>query len=267
MKAMMSALLLGVATSFCLPADLLAQASTQGNDPRQYNDEQVSTVILHDDSLFWQGYNRCDMQGMKTFVADDVEFYHDKGGTTFTADSLLAALKNGLCKDQTQYALRREALAGSVHVYTLRSNGAVYGAIISGQHLFYIKQPGKDEFADGLARFTHLWLFKDGAWKMTRVLSYDHGPAPYINKRQEVSVSEDVLKTYLGKYKGPQSGMGEVILADGHLLLVINTDRVPLFAAGQGVFFVKERDLTFTFGEGKMVVREHGAIAEELIKQ
>jgi hypothetical protein len=30
----------------------------------------------------------------------------------------------------------------------------------------------------GVAKLIHLWQFKDGAWKITRVISYDHGPAP-----------------------------------------------------------------------------------------
>ena len=260
MKAILLALLLGFATSAFTPASLLAQD----------NDAQVSAVILHDDSLFWQAYNNCNIQGMKMFLTDDVEFYHDKGGSTFGADSLMASIRTGLCRDQTQYALRREALEGSVHVYPLRKAGVVYGAVISGQHLFYIKQPGKDEYVDGLARFTHLWLLRDGSWKMARILSYDHGPAPYINKRQEVSVSDDILKSYVGKYKGPQSGLGDVVLETGHLVLVLGTNRIPLTAAGAGVFFMKERDLTFTFVQGtpvKLVVREHGAVAEELIRQ
>ena len=53
----------------------------------------------------------------------------------------------------------------------------VYGAILSGEHVFYVRQKGKPEVLDGRAKFTHLWLLKDGVWKMSRVLSYDHGPA------------------------------------------------------------------------------------------
>jgi hypothetical protein len=58
-----------------------------------------------------------------------------------------------------------------------------YGAILTGEHVFYILEKGKSERLDGLAKFTHVWRFKDNEWKMHRVLSYDHGPAPYINKR------------------------------------------------------------------------------------
>ena|SRR5215204_3160542 len=30
----------------------------------------------------------------------------------------------------------------------------------------------------GVAKFIHLWQYKDGAWKITRGISYDHAPAP-----------------------------------------------------------------------------------------
>ena len=59
----------------------------------------------------------------------------------------------------------------------LRNGDTVYGAIVAGEHLFYVRPPDKPEFLDGRARFVSLWLLKDGAWKMARLLSYDHGPA------------------------------------------------------------------------------------------
>ncbi|MEO5562532.1 MAG: nuclear transport factor 2 family protein, partial [Chitinophagaceae bacterium] len=42
--------------------------------------QNSSKTIVSFDSLFWTGYNNCDTGLMKRFIADDVEFYHDKGG-------------------------------------------------------------------------------------------------------------------------------------------------------------------------------------------
>ena len=133
----------------------------------------LTKIILHHDSLFWQAYNACDIDKMKTFLTDDVEFYHDKGGLTTTSNGLMAAIRKGICSNDN-WRLRREALPATVHVFPL--NG--YGAILSGQHYFYINEKGKPEFRDGLARFTHVWQLKDNQWKMARILSYDHMPAP-----------------------------------------------------------------------------------------
>ncbi len=47
-----------------------------------------------------------------------------------------------------------------------------YGALETGVHRF--NHPGHPEIDQGEGRFIHLWQFKDGAWKITRVISYDH---------------------------------------------------------------------------------------------
>ena len=136
----------------------------------------VSTAVLQRDGAFWKAYNACDVPAMAAFFTEDVEFYHDRGGPTLGHPAFVAALKEGLCGNPDS-TLRREAVDGTVHVFPLKKNDVVYGAILSGEHVFYVRQKGKPELLDGRAKFTHLWLLKDGVWKMSRVLSYDHGPA------------------------------------------------------------------------------------------
>lgn len=135
--------------------------------------EKVKNTILHLDSLFWKAYNRCDVEEMKTFFTDDLEFYHDKNGLTLSKTKLFESIRSGLCGNPDWW-LRRKAVDGSLQVYPLDN----YGAILTGEHVFYINETGKKERLDGLARFTHVWLLTDDGWKMHRILSYDHGPAP-----------------------------------------------------------------------------------------
>jgi hypothetical protein len=119
-----------------------------------------------------------------------------------------------------------------------------------------------------MARFFHVWLLKDGTWKMASVTSYDHHEAPYENKRKEVPLPPNVLERYVGKYDGPDSGT-LVVSRDGNLLSLADGDKkYVLHPESENVFFTTDRDLTFEFvKEGskvsKMVVREHGAVAEE----
>ena len=138
--------------------------------------DDPSSAIVSRDASFWRAFNACDQPAFPDFFTEDVEFYHDKGGPTLGRDALLASLKNGVCGPD-QARIRREAVAGSVRVFPLRKDGVVYGAILDGEHLFYLAQKDGSEHLDGRARFTHLWLLKDGAWLMCRILSYDHGPA------------------------------------------------------------------------------------------
>ncbi|HYO83979.1 MAG TPA: hypothetical protein VES20_21425, partial [Bryobacteraceae bacterium] len=64
----------------------------------------------------------------------------------------------------------RELVAGSLEAHYMKG----YGAIQIGVHRF--KHPKSGE-PDGIARFVHLWHFKDGSWKITRALSFDHKAA------------------------------------------------------------------------------------------
>jgi hypothetical protein len=209
---------------------------------------------------------------MKVFLTTDCEFYHDKGGPTMGLDALMQTIANGLCKEPDNYALRREAVPGTVHVYPLHKDGIIYGAVISGEHVFYVRQSGKTEYLDGQARFTHLWLLTDGKWKMARILSFDHHPATYISQKTVITLPDSVLVSYAGKYKGPQN-IVEIKTEGEKLVLFMGEKTMPLYPETTTRFFSKERDLTFEFtkdtttGHQKMIVREHGAVAEELVKE
>lgn len=129
--------------------------------------------IRENDSLFWIAYNQCDYEGMHEFIADDVEFYHDKGGIQKGWETFIQTTKKNLC-ERKNWKLRREAVPASYRIFQMEDKGKVYGAILTGEHKFYITESGKPEFYSGIAKFTHLWLLKNGKWKMSRILSYDH---------------------------------------------------------------------------------------------
>jgi hypothetical protein len=136
------------------------------------DDQKVTALIVEQDRLFWQAYNTCDAESFRRFITEDVEFYHDKGGVTLGIDALTESFKKNLCGGSNK--VRREAVPGSIKVSLLRNGKEIYGAVMSGEHLFYLTQPGRPESLDGRANFTHLWLIKNGTAKMARVLSYDH---------------------------------------------------------------------------------------------
>lgn len=260
---------------FAIPTCVQAQDADSREDP------QLTSVILHRDSLFWQAYNSCNVEAMQRFFTDDMEFYHDRGGSTAGLDAFTANTRKGICGSDTIH-IRREAIAGTVQVFPMRKSGVVYGAILIGDHRFYVKAGSKPEFLDGQAKFTHLWLLKDGAWKMSRVLSYDHGPAHYVNLRTEISLPDTLLRHYTGTYKGSQNNI-RVEVDGSHLVLSTGNNKFAIYAEAKDRFFLRERDLTFTFnsiaiqdshsstgldkGSQKLVVRENGNIAEELVKQ
>lgn len=215
------------------------------------------------DSIFWVAYNKCDVETMASFIADDVEFYHDRAGVTRSKALLIPAFSNGLCGNPNS-RLRREAIEGSVQVFPMDN----YGAIITGEHIFYVKEPGRDEYLDGYGKFAQLWQHTDGSWKMTRILSYDHKAPPYINKRKAVTVAKEKLIDYAGNYQSGHAGVFTVECDDQSLRVVGTNLTLSIYPENDHLFFAKDRDLQFEFiRSGRkishLIVYEKGARVEE----
>ncbi len=127
--------------------------------------EELYKTIAGLDSAFFDSYNTCDLKKFESFISEDIEFYHDKGGLTTSRSQLVESIKNNICGK-----VRRELIKGSLQVFHI----ANYGAIETGEHYFYNAAEGKSGKPTGIAKFYQLWQWKDGQWKMTRIFSYDH---------------------------------------------------------------------------------------------
>lgn len=137
------------------------------------NSDLYKTIMSKDSLLFEVGFNRCDISQFENLMSEDLEFYHDKSGTS-NKEEFLYNLRNGLCSRPDTYQSRRELLKESIEIYPLFTNDSLYGAIQNGTHRFYEKIAGKKERFASSAKFTHLWLLENGEWKLTRSLSYAH---------------------------------------------------------------------------------------------
>lgn len=227
---------------------------------------KISRAIYHNDSLFWEAYNQCDIERMATFLTDDVEFYHDKGGPIYTLEKFKENIRTGLC-GKSDWHLRREELPGTVKVFAMNN----YGGLISGEHVFYVSD-GKKETLDGHGKFMQLWKFENNQWKMSRILSYDHGPAPYINKRTEITVSGKILKKYEGQYTSSRAG-SVMVKAELNTLKISSTNlQLTIYPETENKFFAKDRDLQFEFlydhdKKMKLIVYEKGNAVEEINRE
>ena len=128
------------------------------------------------DSEYWKAFNECQVQKMASMNTDDLEFYHDKGGIEKGVAIFAESVAKNIC-GRPDLKVRREAVAESLRFYPMRDGDKLYGAIVTGEHLFYRTRKGGAETLGGRAQFTHMLLLKDGQWKVSRVLSFDHGPA------------------------------------------------------------------------------------------
>lgn len=239
--------------------------SQNQNEPNQ----ELEATIKHHDSIFWKGFNACDLETMKNYVSDDLEFYHDKNGLSLGAETFIKTTEKNLCSNKSNWQLRREVIEGTIKIYPIKN----YGAIISGEHQFYITENKKPEYLDGIAKFTHVWHLKNNEWKMTRVLSYDHKAPPQNTDKKEILLSNNTLNTFIGEYEAPNTGT--IIISKIDKTLKIKTkDMVAIvYPQTKSLFFHKEMPLTFEFIENnkgeifKMIVREQGKIVEEAIKK
>lgn len=131
------------------------------------NQAELEKTITALDTALFDAYNHCDLQKFASFIDENIEFYHDKAGNIFGRAPLTEAIKNNICGKVT-----RELVPGTLQIFPMKG----YGALEIGVHRFH--HPGQeDAIGVGEANFIHLWQFKDGAWKVTRVISYDHRAA------------------------------------------------------------------------------------------
>lgn len=161
-------------TAFPAIAFFLFFQFTYGQNIADYDPERLEVfemLRLKDSLLFDQGFNHCDTAQLRILVSDDLEFYHDQSGIQTSKEMFIKGIA-GLC--HMDYKPTRELDEASLEVHLLKNNGKLYGAIQKGIHAFYGEEDGKPKYLTSTAKFTHVWILEEGAWKLKRVLSYDH---------------------------------------------------------------------------------------------
>ena len=144
-----------------------------GFSQEEKNSELYKTIMSKDSLLFNVGFNTCDISQFENLFSDDFEFYHDQDSIS-NKELFLVNLKNGICLPGKNYKVRRDLKPGSTEIYPLTKNGALYGALQNGTHQFFEISPGQEDKPGSIAKFTHIWLLKNGVWKLARSFSYDH---------------------------------------------------------------------------------------------
>ena len=170
-------MLAGLLAILCLPPCGVSAADARSVQAGEASADSVAVspqTSLHAtvaalDSAVFDAFNRCSdpaqLERHAAYFAEDVEFYHDTGGVTWTREAMLDNTRTHVCGH-----FSRELVPGTLKVYPIRD----FGAIAQGTHRFCQFATGQCE---GLADFTMIWRHRDGAWQLTRVLSYGHRAA------------------------------------------------------------------------------------------
>jgi hypothetical protein len=128
--------------------------------------KELFDTIAHMDSVMFGAFNAHDLDRLKTTFSEDLEFYHDKGGLADYKQSMENF--KSLFERNKNTGLRRDLVKGSLEVYPIKD----YGAVEICAHRFCHVENGKDDC--GTFKNIMIWQKKDGQWKVTRVISYDH---------------------------------------------------------------------------------------------
>jgi hypothetical protein len=131
------------------------------------NQADLDKVIMALSLALFDAYNRCDLEAFRSFLAEDIEFYHDQGGITLGATALTDSVNKNICGGD----VRRDLVPGTFQANYMKG----YGAVELGTHRFV--HP-KSNNPTGEGKYISLWQYKDGKWKITREISYDHHQAP-----------------------------------------------------------------------------------------
>ena len=137
----------------------------------------TKAIAARDAELFALFFTGCDPARLRTMLAPDVEFYHDKGGFIFRNAEAMVADYAKECAARAKpdaWRSRRVLVAATLHVDPVPS----YGAIEDGEHYFYERKGDGPEKRVGYGRFTMVWTLAPDGWRLSRILSFDHRPAP-----------------------------------------------------------------------------------------
>ncbi|WP_421809702.1 DUF4440 domain-containing protein [Flagellimonas sp.] len=251
-------------------AIMLLSLSLQGQVAK--DTELYKTLKSKDSILFDAAFNQCDVPTLESLFTEDFEFYHDRGGFTDGREAFLKSVRENCARrnpSEPQNS-KRILVDGSLEVYPLYKDGELYGAIQHGVHTFEFLNDRKEYQKGDIAKFTHVWLLKDGQWKVKRELSYDHHAQ--TASKEAIVLSDSTLSSYVGDYESPQAGKVTITKDSDHLLLQSNGFEANLYPEAVNTFFLKERGTKFKFIKdnghevSKMIILENDTVVDEAKK-
>ena len=151
---------------FLLSFTICTSAFTQSQNEKKVANTQIELFnkVANLDSLLFAAYNSKNLDLMKTYFTNDLEWYQDNGGL-IDFEKVFINFKSIFERD---YDLKRNLIRESLEVHPIEG----YGAIEIGKHQFKHIENGKLEI--GTFKFLMIWKNDNGNWKISRVISYDH---------------------------------------------------------------------------------------------
>lgn len=223
---------------FGLPLLILLSLHTFSQKSGTLYDE----IFRVDSLLFSTAQKDCDLETYEDFLAEDFEYFHDKGGFTPSKEAEMADMAIFCGEEQrTRQPLRRELIKSSLEVFPMDN----YGALEFCDHIFYLQINDGTEKLIGSGKMTAIWKRENNEWKVARIISYDHQPLA------EIELADETLKQYVGDYLLPDRVVN--IKKEGKLLRVtdINEGKAgwtkELFPQAENKFYLNYENVVYEF--------------------
>ncbi|MBH8558003.1 nuclear transport factor 2 family protein [Hymenobacter negativus] len=126
--------------------------------------EELYQTVARLDTEMFAAFNAHDVNKLMSYFADNLEFYHDKGGL-----SNFTQTKEGFTRLFAQSPdITRTLVTGTLEVYPVKE----YGAMHIATQRFCHQENGRQDC--GNSKFVMVWQQQADTWRITRVVSYDH---------------------------------------------------------------------------------------------
>jgi len=135
-----------------------------GFSARAQDKAKLYQTIAHMDSVLFDAFNNHQLEVLQQVFAGNAEFYHDRDGLS-DYHTTMNNFKRVFAETPD---LHRDLVAGTLEIYPLPG----YGALETGEHRFTLTRNGQK--LSTVYKFTNIWQFKDGLWKVTRSISIGH---------------------------------------------------------------------------------------------
>lgn len=114
------------------------------------------------DSEFFEAYNTCteNLDKHASFYAEELEFFHDKGGLVTSKTDLIASIKKNICGKVT-----RELVPNSIELHEIPN----YGFVQIGYHKFFNKE--EPNAISKPSKFIVFWKYLNKELKVAKVVS------------------------------------------------------------------------------------------------
>ncbi len=157
-----------ILSTAALATGALSTGANAQAQPAETQESVAADLAALDARLFKAAFEDCDMAVLEELLADDMEFYHDRDGLSYTTSAAFIADVKKECGGG-----KRVLVADSLSTHMIGN----YGAMQQGRHEFHQVMPDGSSIAREKGVFMHLWKRTStsaAGWQIARVISYDH---------------------------------------------------------------------------------------------